>query len=98
MLDTPDDMINLIKVFKFPANVRHLKSAHTLQKIYSHAKDAEVSANPVKDRIASLWNTLLERGLGLIPIRDATHAVDQKVSNAFEIIRVSSAQTLTFHE
>ena len=98
MLDTPDDMINLIKVFNFPANVRHLKSAHTLQKIYSHAKEAEVSANPVKDRIVSLWDILLVRGLGLIPIRDATHAVDQKGSNAFEILRVSSAQTLTFHE
>jgi hypothetical protein len=95
-------MINLIKVFKFPANVRHLKSAHTLQKILSHAKVAEVSANTVQDRIAnffaSLWNTFLVRGLGFIHIRDATHADDQQVSNAFEILRVSSAQTLTFHE
>jgi hypothetical protein len=98
VLDTPDDMINLMKVFKFLANVRHLKSAHTLQKIYSHAKDAEVSANPVQDRIASLWNTLLVRGLGIIPIHDATHAVDQQVSKVFEILRVSLAHTITHHE
>ncbi len=92
MLDTPVDMINLIKVLNFHFFLLHW--AHTLQKIFSHAKVAEVSANPLQDRMALLWNTLLVRGLGLIPIRDATHADDHHNSDAFEIIRVSLALSL----
>jgi len=92
VLDTPDDMINLIKVFSF--HFLYLKLAHALQKIFFHAKVAEVSANPLQDRIASLWNTLLVRGLGLIPIRDTTHADHQHISYAFEILRVSLAISL----
>jgi hypothetical protein len=89
-------MINLIKVFNF--HFLHLKPVHSLQKIFSHAKVAEASASPVTDWIASLWNTLLVRGLGLIPIRDTTHADDQHVSSAFEILRVSLSQTFTLHD
>jgi hypothetical protein len=66
--------------------------------LYDHAKIAEAEPHPVRKTVQSLWDIMIVRGLGLIPIRDATHTVDQKGSNAFEILRVSSAQTLTFHE
>ena len=75
VLDTPDDMINLVKVFKTRAIIRYLKLSHTLQKMLdpAHSTVAESSASPVRDYMASLWNTLLVRGLGLIPIRDPVH-------------------------
>ena len=92
VLDTPDDMINLVKVFKTRAIIRHLKISHTLQKMSAHSTVAESSASPVRDYMASLWNTLLVRGLGLIPIRDPVHADHEQVKGAFEILRVSSAQ------
>ena len=94
VLDTPDDMINLVKVFKTRAIIRHLKMSHTLQKMLdpAHATVAQSSASPVRDFMASLWNTLLVRGLGLIPIREFVHADHEQAKGAFEILRVSSAQ------
>jgi hypothetical protein len=87
-------MINLVKVFKTRAIIRHLKISHTLQKMldFAHATVAQSSASPLRDFMALLWNTLLVRGLGLIPIRDSVHANDEQVAGAFEILRVSSAQ------
>ncbi len=97
MLDTPDDMINLIKVFKTRAIIRHLKISHTLQKMLdpAHSAVAQSNASPVRDLMASLWTTLLVRGLGLIPIRDFVHADHEQVAGAFEILRVCSAQITT---
>jgi hypothetical protein len=93
VLDTPDDMINLVKVFKTRTSI-HLRMSHTFQKMLDpdHATVAQESASPVRDLMASLWTTLLVRGLGLIPIRDSVHADDEQASGAFEILRVSSAQ------
>ena len=92
VLDTPDDMINLVKVFKTRAIIRHLKLSHMLQKMSAHSTVADSSASPVWDFMASLWTTLQVRGLGLIPIRDPVHANHEQVKGAFEILRVSSAQ------
>jgi hypothetical protein len=66
---------------------------YTLQKLFLHAKLVEDSARPVRDGVASLWNILLVRGLGLIPIREHFQEKDDQASAAFEILRVSAVQS-----
>ena len=65
---------------------------NTLQKLFCHAKLAEDSSRPVLDGVASLWNMLLVRGLGLIPIREHLQEKDDQACAAFEILRVSAVQ------
>ena len=76
-------------MFTIRIAITHSKLSHSLQKIFSRAKVAK--ASPVRDCITSLWTTVLERGLGLIPINDVTRADEQQTADAFEIIRVSPA-------
>jgi hypothetical protein len=55
----------------------------------SHAKIAEVEPHLMRKTIQSLWDMLIVRGLGLVPIRDATREIDHQAFDAFEILRVS---------
>jgi len=59
-----------------------------VKKLFCHAKLAEDSSRPVLDGIASLWNMMLVRGLGLIPIREHFQEKDDQACAAFEILRV----------
>jgi hypothetical protein len=100
VLDTPEDLINFVKVFKRPPTPPpphhqvYIKTLcfYTQQKLFRHAKLAEDSSRPVLDGIASLWNMLLVRGLGLIPIREHLQEKDDQACAAFEILRVSAVQ------
>jgi hypothetical protein len=95
VLDTPEDLINFVKVFKRPPITRHASTTfcfYTLQKLFCHAKLAEDSSRPVLDGVASLWNMMLVRGLGLIPIREHLQEKDDQACAAFEILRVSAVQ------
>ena len=95
VLDTPDDLINFVKVFKRPPITRHASTKfcfYMLQKLFCHAKLAEDSSRPVLDGIASLWNMLLVRGLGLIPIREHFQEKDDQACAAFEMLRVRAVQ------
>jgi hypothetical protein len=57
----------------------------------SHAKIAEAEPHPVRKTVQSLWDIMIVRGLGLIPIRDAMREIDHQAFDAFEILRVSLA-------
>jgi hypothetical protein len=94
VLDTPGDLVNFVKVFQCPQSQDMKRNIlfYTLQKLFRHAKLAEDSSRPVLDGVASLWNMLLVRGLGLIPIREHSQQKDDQACAAFEILRVSVLQ------
>ncbi len=92
VLDTPGDLINFVKVSNAPQSQDMYQNVlfYTLQKLFCHAKLVEDSARPVLDGVASLWNILLVRGLGLIPIREHFQEKDDLACAAFEVLRVSA--------